>query len=180
MIFADPRTTGQYPRRDPVNLHAGGVSGPAAPGTRPAMARTETFVPAPASAVWTVLCDPASYGYWVVGSKEVREADGAWPEPGSRFHHTVGFGPITVKDHTVSEHSAPERRLELKAKARPLGTAKVTLELIPEGNGTRVVMTEDPGDTLTALVFNPITHVLVRGRNEESLRRLGELAVRRT
>jgi len=40
-------------------------------------------------------------------------------------------------------------------------------------------MREDEGDVLTAFVFNPITHLLVRGRNEESLRRLSELAVRR-
>lgn len=143
------------------------------------MARTEIFVPAPASAVWNVLCDPASYGFWVVGSKEIRDADEAWPEPGSRFHHTVGFGPFTVRDHTVAEHAAAGRRLEMRAKARPFGTAKVTLELIPEGNGTRVVMIEDPGDLLTSLVFNPLTHLLVRGRNEESLRRLQELAVSR-
>jgi hypothetical protein len=40
-------------------------------------------------------------------------------------------------------------------------------------------MREDPGDPLTAFVFNPLTHLLVRGRNEESLRRLAELAERR-
>jgi hypothetical protein len=37
-------------------------------------------------------------------------------------------------------------------------------------------MTEDPADPLTKLVFNPLTHLLVRGRNVESLRRLKELA----
>ena len=144
------------------------------------MARTERFTPAPTSAVWAVLADPASYGHWVVGSKEIRGVEGNWPEPGSRFHHSVGFGPLTVSDHTVSEHAVRGRRLELKAKARPLGTAKVILELVPQGNGTRVVMTEDPGDVLTALVFHPLTHLLVRGRNEESLRRLCDLAVSRS
>lgn len=36
-------------------------------------------------------------------------------------------------------------------------------------------MTEDAADRLTALVFNPLTHLLVRGRNVESLRRLRDL-----
>jgi len=143
------------------------------------VARDETFIPASPAAVWQVLSEPRSYGHWVVGSKEIRDVEGNWPDPGSRFHHSVGIGPFTVKDHTESEKAVAERRLELKAKARPLGTAKVTLELTPEGNGTRVVMIEDPGDALTALVFNPLTHLLVRGRNAESLRRLGELAVGR-
>jgi hypothetical protein len=84
-----------------------------------------------------------------------------------------------VKDHTVCVRAEEPRLIELRAKARPLGTAKVKLELRPEGNGTRVTMIEDPGDALTAFVFNPLTHLLVRGRNVESLRRLGELAERR-
>ena len=66
----------------------------------------------------------------------------------------------------------------LKAKARPLGTAKVIVEIQPEGSGSRVTMVEDPGDKLTRFVFNPLTHALVRGRNVESLRRLQELAER--
>ena len=39
-------------------------------------------------------------------------------------------------------------------------------------------MVEDPADPLTTFVFNPLTHLLVRGRNAESLRRLKELAER--
>jgi hypothetical protein len=40
-------------------------------------------------------------------------------------------------------------------------------------------MREDPGDAATAFVFNPLTHLLVRGRNEESLDRLKRLAEER-
>jgi uncharacterized protein YndB with AHSA1/START domain len=143
------------------------------------MARNDAFIAAPPAQVWAVLSDPDSYGYWVVGSKEIRDADPNWPAPQSRFHHTVGFGPFTVKDHTVCVRAEEPRLIELRAKARPLGTATVKLELRPEGNGTRVTMTEGPGDALTAFVFNPLTHLLVKGRNVESLRRLGELAERR-
>lgn len=143
------------------------------------MSKTERHIDAKPRTVYRVLSDPDSYGYWVVGSKEIRDADPGWPAPGSRFRHTVGFGPFTVTDHTVAERTESPRMLEVRARARPLGTAKVRLELDPEGTGTRVRMYEEAGDLLTALVFNPLTHLLVRGRNEESLRRLAELAERK-
>ena len=41
-------------------------------------------------------------------------------------------------------------------------------------------MVEDAGNLLTKLVFNPLTHMLVRGRNTESLRRLKHIAERTT
>ncbi len=144
------------------------------------MAVNETYIAAVPDTVFDVLSDPESYGHWVVGSREVREADPEWPAPGTRFHHSLGFGPLTVGDHTVCKRSERPRMIELQAKARPLGTALVRLDLRPEGRGTRVRMREDPGDALTSFVFNPITHLLVRGRNAESLSRLAELAERRT
>jgi uncharacterized protein YndB with AHSA1/START domain len=102
------------------------------------VAYTEKYIAAPPEKVFGVLSDPDSYGYWVVGSKEIRDAEPEWPAAGSKFHHTVGFGPFTVKDHTVAKRSVRPTFLELKARARPFGTAIVTHELEPEGNGTRV------------------------------------------
>ena len=129
--------------------------------------------------IFEVLADPGSYAYWVVGSKEIRDADDSWPEAGSRFHHTVGFGPLSIKDHSEVEEVDRPRRLKLRVKARPLGTGRVTLTLVPlPGGRTHVTMVEDPADPLTAFVFNPLTHLLVRGRNEKSLERLAELAER--
>lgn len=112
----------------------------------------------------------------MVGSKRIRSADADWPAVGTKFEHTVGFGPIEVNDHTAVIESDPPRLLKLKAKARPLGTALVTMQIERDGAGSRVTMIEDAGDTLTAFVFNPLTHLLVRGRNVESLNRLRELA----
>jgi uncharacterized protein YndB with AHSA1/START domain len=143
------------------------------------MARTARRIAASPDRIFEVLSDPQSYGYWVVGSKEIRDADRDWPSPGSRIHHTVGFGPLTIKDHTVVEEVSRPRRLKLRAKARPLGTARVTLELVPQDGHTQVTMIEDAADPLTAFVFNPLTHLLVRGRNEKSLERLAELAERK-
>ena len=67
----------------------------------------------------------------------------------------------------------------MRAKARPLGTAQVTLTMTPQDGGTRVRMTENP-DGLTAwLSLNPLVQLLLKGRNAESLMRLEELALRR-
>jgi uncharacterized protein YndB with AHSA1/START domain len=140
------------------------------------MARNERLIAASPERIFSVLSDPDSYGHWVVGSDTIRDADEGWPAVGTRFHHRVGWGPLKVNDHTeVLAVDAPNR-LQLKAKARPLGTATVTLTLERRGAGTLVTMIEDAGDPLTRLVFNPLTHLLVRGRNNESLRRLEQLA----
>jgi uncharacterized protein YndB with AHSA1/START domain len=144
------------------------------------MARNQRLIPVPPERVFAVLSDPDAYGHWVVGSDAIRDADSAWPAVGSRFHHRVGIGPLKVNDHTEVVAMEPARRLELQAKARPLGTAKVALDLERRGGGTMVTMVEDAGDPLTRLLFNPITHFFVRRRNDESLRRLERLATSRS
>ena len=134
-------------------------------------------MPVPPEAVWDALADAYGYGYWVVGSSEIRDADETWPAPGSRFHHTVGVRPLRVRDHTESLEAQRPRLLRIRAKARPLGTARVTLELTPQDGGTHVRMREDP-DGLTAwLTVNPLVQLLLKGRNAESLMRLEELAL---
>lgn len=140
------------------------------------MAQNERYIDASPDEVFMVLADPRGYAYWVIGSVAIREADDAWPAPGTRFHHTVGMGPLRIKDHTVVEKVKPGRFLQLKTKARPLGNARVKLELEPDNGGTRVTMIEDPADKPTAFVFLPLTHLLMRGRNVRSLDRLAELA----
>jgi uncharacterized protein YndB with AHSA1/START domain len=142
------------------------------------MASNERFMPVPPEAVWDALADAGGYGYWVVGSSEIRDADPSWPRPGSRFHHTVGVGPLKISDHTESLEARRPSLLRIRAKARPLGTAQVTLTMTPRDGGTRVRMTENP-DGLTAwLTFNPLVQLLAKGRNAESLMRLEELALR--
>lgn len=135
-------------------------------------------MPVAREAVWDALAEPAGYGYWVVGSKEIRAADPEWPAPGSKFHHTVGFGPFEVSDHTEALEATRPGLLRLRAKARPLGTARVTLELIGLDGGTLVRMTENPDGLTSLLAFNPLVQLLTIGRNAESLARLEELAQR--
>lgn len=136
-------------------------------------------MPVPPVAVWEVLADPRGYGYWVVGSKVIRDADPAWPAPGARFHHTIGVGPLNVSDHTESLEAQPPRLLRMRTKGRPLGAARVTMQMTPKDGGTLVRMTEDPDGPTAILALNPLVHVLTKARNAESLMRLEELALRR-
>lgn len=140
------------------------------------MAKTVRNIQASPEEVFDILADPRSYAYWVVGSKEIRTADDGWPKRGTRFDHTVGMGPLRVNDHTVVEESIPGRYLQLEARARPMGRARVKLDLDGRDGATTVTMIEEPADSKTAFVFQPVTHLLTKRRNEHSLARLGELA----
>ncbi len=142
------------------------------------MATNERFMPVPPGAVWAALADPGGYGYWVVGSKEIRDADPGWPAPGTKIHHTVGVGPLRLQDHTEVQEAEPPRRLQLRAKGRPFGTAKITLELQPRDGGTQVSISERPDGPTAVLNLNPLVHVLTKLRNAKSLMRLEELARR--
>lgn len=140
------------------------------------MARNEIFIDAAPEAVFAVLSDPRSYGDWVVGSKEIRSADPDWPAAGAAFDHSVGVGWLSLSDHTsvISAH-APDC-LELKARARPLPSARVKLRLDAEGTGTRVMMVEEPFHRVLSVMMGPVGHWLMKLRNVEALRRLKQLA----
>lgn len=53
------------------------------------MAKNQRLMPVLPEAVWAVLARPESYGYWVVGSKVIRDADAAFPAVGTKLHHTL-------------------------------------------------------------------------------------------
>jgi uncharacterized protein YndB with AHSA1/START domain len=141
------------------------------------VAITHQQIGAPVERIFAVLSDPQSYGDWVVGSDTIRDADRAWPAAGSRFYHRVGVGPLKLNDHTEVLEVDPPGKLVLHARARPLGTAKVTLLLVSQGDGTtRVTMREEAGDSLSRLGINPLTDWLVHHRNVQALRRLKRIA----
>ena len=136
------------------------------------MATTRTQIAASPDEVFAALANPENYGDWVVGSDTVRDADPAWPKVGSRFHHRIGFGLLKVDDHTEVLQVEPPHRLVMRARARPLGSAKVMLLLTERGGGTRVTMIEVAGDHLSRLALNRLTDPLLHLRNSEALRRL--------
>ena len=141
------------------------------------MTRTTAHLDAPPDAVFAVASDPWRFADWVVGAKCIRAVDHEWPEPGSRFHHRFGVGPFTIDDSTVLEEIDPPRKLVLRARARPTGVARVTLEFAAaHDGGTDVVMDEAAISGPAKWLQNPLTDVLVTGRNSACLHRLGDLA----
>jgi NAD(P)-dependent dehydrogenase (short-subunit alcohol dehydrogenase family)/uncharacterized protein YndB with AHSA1/START domain len=140
------------------------------------MARNRVHIDATPEEVFAVLADPECYPEWVVGAAGLRDADAEFPAVGSRFHHKVGSWPVGLKDHTEVMEVEPPHRLVLKAKARPLGTATIAIDLEKSAGGTELAMEEVPGDRLTSLVAgNPVADQALRVRNAEALSRLKRL-----
>src|SRR3954447_17119974 len=136
-------------------------------------------MPVPPEAIWGALSEPDGYAYWVVGSKAVRDADDGFPAPGTKFHHTIGVGPLTLDDHTEVLEAYEPSLLRLRAKGRPLRTASVTLRMEPLDGGTCVEIVEHPDGPYSFLSLNPLVHLFTKVRNAESLMRLEELALRK-
>ncbi len=139
------------------------------------MATTHKQIDAPPERVWAVLADADSYAHWVVGSRDVRDADASFPARGASFHHTFAFGPIDLRDETEVVESDAPRRLVLHVKARPLGRGKVELDLAAVDGGTQVTMREGPASSIARLFYNPLMDLILCGRNVEALRRLAAL-----
>ena len=149
------------------------------PGTTRAMSRNAITIDAPPTAVFTVLDDAEAYPRWVVGARRIRHVDPEWPAPGAEFDHEVGTAAAALQDDSqVVEREWP-RRLELEVRVRPIGVARVTLHVSPEGDGCTVVMEEHPRrgvvERLPGAVVDPLLHV----RNAWSLRRLRDEVQRR-
>lgn len=144
------------------------------------MAVTDAFTPASPDAVWEVLCDGWMYSNWVVGTSHMRAVGSRWPEVGSKLFHASGVWPAVRRDETEVVASVPAQRLELLAKARPFGTARVVMDLRPEGTGTRITMTEVPVAGPGKWLHNPGADYVLKQRNDEALGRLAAIAERRT
>jgi uncharacterized protein YndB with AHSA1/START domain len=144
------------------------------------MTCVDLVIKSPVHMVWAVLADAYSYGDWVVGAKEIRDVEGHWPERGSLFHHTVGMGPLNVKDNTEVLDVEPTHRIVLEARARPLGRARIEITLSRVGAGTTVALDEETVSPAVVRALNPILAPLVRARNNKTLQRLAEVAEART
>jgi uncharacterized protein YndB with AHSA1/START domain len=128
-------------------------------------------------AVFAVLADGRRYADWVVGAKKIRTVDESWPEPGSTFRHKVGVGPVEIRDSSTVEAVEHGRSISLRVRARPVGIARVHIELEPAPDGgTHIHLEERPVDGLAKSLDNPLQRLLLKGRNVEALRRLGHIA----
>ncbi len=143
------------------------------------MAVTSTRTSATPAAVWDVLRDGWMYSNWVVGTSHMRAVGAAWPEVGSKLFHASGLWPAVRRDETEVVEAEPGTRLVLVAKARPVGTARVVVELRPEETGTRITMTEAPLSGPGKWLHNPAADLILKRRNDEALARLSALAERR-
>lgn len=133
------------------------------------------------AAVYACVADPTTYPSWLPGADRVRSVDASWPDPGSAFHHVVGWGPLKVADTTeVLAVDAPTR-LDLRARLGPFGAADVRFDLtdvgrVGEGAATRVDVYEKPQEGVLAVAWKTLGRFQLRvglwGRNELALRRL--------
>lgn len=150
----------------------------AVPGSPPAETRT---VDASADHVWSVLSDGWLYANWVVGASRVREVDDHWPAAGAKIHHSVGLWPMLLDDHTEVSAATPGREIVLKARAWPMGEARVQLTIDAlDGGRTRIGIVEDATAGPGRLIPRPLRQLLILPRNRESLLRLALLAEGRT
>jgi uncharacterized protein YndB with AHSA1/START domain len=137
------------------------------------MPRNEIDVAASPAAVWEVLADPRLYGNWVVGASSTRAVEGRWPDPGAVLHHSQ---MLFIRDTTSVLESVPERRLVLEARARPLIVARVDLRLEPDGDGTHLVLDEEPIGGLGGMFPSALLAPQLYLRNKVAVKRLRRLA----
>ncbi len=144
------------------------------------MSVNRTFVAAPPQTVFAVLSDPPSYARFTVGTKRIRRFDPRWPDVGTTFHHTLGVGPLILRDLSRVVELEAGRRLVLRAQMRPLAVNRVAFSLrARDGEGTDVEIEEHAIEGPAAAVWNPVLDGLMWLRNQELLRRLKKVAERR-
>jgi uncharacterized protein YndB with AHSA1/START domain len=143
------------------------------------MASVNVLVRRTPEQVWDVLSDGRAYASWVLGTREIRAVDDAWPAVGSSIHYTVGWGPLALRGRTTVRAAEPARMLGLEADAGLLGTARIVIELTPWGGDTVVVLDEHPLTGTGAWLHNPVTDVVSLVRQEPMLRSLARLVEQR-
>src|SRR6187402_2311181 len=94
--------------------------------------------------VYAVLADGWAYSNWVTGTSHIRAVGADWPAVGSKLYHASGIWPAVARDETEVERVVPGERLDLTARGRPLGEARISIRLTAEGADTRVDLVETP------------------------------------
>jgi hypothetical protein len=144
------------------------------------VATVSCHVDASCDAVFAVLAEGWFYSNWVVGTSHVRAVQDEWPTVGSKLFHASGVWPVVARDETEVEEEEPGRLLVLTARGRPLGEARVRIELEPSETGTTITMHETPVAGPGKWLNSPLTETVLARRNAESLARLTALVERHT
>lgn len=140
------------------------------------MAIHNVLVRATAEQVWSVLADGRAYERWVVGTQEIRAVDEGWPAKGTSIHFTFGVGPVSFDDRTTVRYLEPPRRLELEIHAGVMGTARISVEILPWGDEDAVIiLDEHPLSGPGAVWHNLAIDGLLRLRNRRMLVALARL-----
>ena|SRR5579875_731581 len=126
--------------------------------------------------VWDVLSDGWAYADWVVGTQHIKDVDSRWPEQGSQIRYAVGAGRLTIEDVTTVRLVEPPHRLELEAYAGKMGSARISISLMPWGEDrTLVVLDEHPLTGPGEWWHTAAADVALRFRNRRMVRRLAEV-----
>ncbi|MFD7687071.1 SRPBCC family protein [Streptomyces sp. NPDC059781] len=125
--------------------------------------------------VWTVLEDGTRYAEWVVGTSSSKPVRGHWPQLGSAIGFEVRLGPLSLTNETVVRRCVPGEALELEAKAGPLGTARIAIELRPWGDHCLVIVDEHPLRGAGGTVHNVAVEALIQIRHRAMLARLARI-----
>jgi uncharacterized protein YndB with AHSA1/START domain len=136
------------------------------------MAKRHRLIRATPEQVWDILADGERYADWVVGTARSRPERGDWPEVGAAITYEVRIGPLRLHNETVVRRCLPGRELELEAKAGPLGTARIALELRTWGADTLVIVDEHPLRGAGGTIHTVGVEALIQLRHREMLRRL--------
>ncbi|MEW1871427.1 SRPBCC family protein [Streptomyces caelestis] len=125
--------------------------------------------------VWAVLEDGTRYADWVVGTSSSKPVRGHWPQLGSAIAYEVRFGPLSLSNETVVRRCLPGEMLELEAKAGPLGTARIAIEVRPWGDHCLVIVDEHPLKGAGGAVHNVAVEALIQIRHRTMLARLAKI-----
>ena len=136
------------------------------------MAVRNVLIPYEPDAVWSVLADGSSYAEWVVGTKEIHSVDQNWPQVGSSLRFTAGLGRLSITDCTTSRLCVAGSRLELEARALPYGSVRISIEILPWGDESVVIIDEHPLRGPSPLLENPLVELGLTIRNRQMLRKL--------